>query len=132
MAKQTNVSSNFRIVAIAAAVMLLLAAALAYFQSGSGGSANAELAALSQAIPGQAQAALNGGNGGFDQLDTSVKRLAELRRGAGPALPGSSGQWQQLESQAGSILDAVIATSTGAMQSLNFFRNTSRWRRACT
>jgi len=104
MAKKTNVSSTFRTVAIVSVVMLLIAAALTYLQSAGGGSPTTEIAALSQSIPAQAQAALQGDAGGFDRLDTSLQRLAQLRRSAGPAVPGSSDAWQQLESHAAAVL----------------------------
>ena len=86
------------------AVLLIVAAILTYFQAAGGNSQTAQLAALSQAIPNQATAALDGAAGGFDKLDSSLKRLAQLRRSAGPAVPGSSAQWQQLESRAAAIV----------------------------
>jgi len=104
MANTADTSSVFRIVAAISAFVLLAAAALTYFQSGGGHPQAAELAALSQAVPNQAGAALQGADGGFDKLDASLKRLAQLRRSAGPAVPGSSSEWQQLESRAAAIL----------------------------
>ncbi|MDH3351122.1 MAG: hypothetical protein OEM51_06210, partial [Gammaproteobacteria bacterium] len=100
MAKKADTSSIFRIVASLTAVLLIVAAILTYFQAAGGNSQTAQLAALSQAIPNQATAALDGAAGGFDKLDSSLKRLAQLRRSAGPAVPGSSAEWQQLESRA--------------------------------
>lgn len=104
MAKKTNVSSKFRSVAILAAVMVLVAAALTYLRGGSDDTSIVEIAALSQAIPAQAGAAVDGVAGGFDRLDASLKRLAQLRRSAGPSVPGSSNEWQQLESGAAALL----------------------------
>ena len=104
MANTADTSSVFRIVAVMAVVSLLVAAALSFFQGGGGNPQVAELAALSQAIPGQAGAALQGSEGGFDRLDASLNRLASLRRSAGPAAPGASSEWQQLESRAAAIL----------------------------
>ena len=104
MAKKTNVTSTFRIIAIVSAVMLLAAAALTYLQSSGGGSPTAEIAALSQAIPAQASGALRGDADGFATLDASLKRLAQLRRAAGPSVPGSSSAWQELESRAAAVL----------------------------
>ena len=102
MAKQTDNASTFRIVAIVAAVLLLAAAALVYLQASGGGSSTApELAALSQAIPSQAAAALDGQDGAFDSLDASVRKVASLRRGGAP---GRSADWRQLESEASAIL----------------------------
>jgi twitching motility protein PilJ len=84
------------------AVLLLLAAGFVYLQATDGGDSTApELAALSQAIPSQATRALGGENGAFDQLDTSIRKVASLRRGVSL---GRSADWQQLESQASAIL----------------------------
>ena len=104
MANTANTSSMFKIVASLTAVLLVAAAALTFFQGAGGNPQAAGLAALSQAIPGQAAAALDGADGGFDTLDASLKRLATLRRSVGPATPGSSSEWQQLESRAAAIL----------------------------
>jgi len=102
MAKKTDTTSIFRSVALVIAVSLLGAIALVYLQGqGSGGSA-AELAALSQSIPARTADALSGRAGAFDVLEANIGRLAELRRGAG--VPGSSVDWQQLESRASAIL----------------------------
>jgi len=104
MANKADTSSIFRSVASLTALLLIVAAALAYFQSAGGNPQAAQLAALSQAIPNQARSALDGAAGGFDKLDASVDRLAPLRRSAGPAVPGTSNQWQQLESGAAAIV----------------------------
>jgi twitching motility protein PilJ len=104
MAKKTDTSSTFRVVAISTAVLLLAAAALSYLQGGGTNPQAAELAALSQAIPTQAEAALGGADGGFDRLDASLKQLAQQRRSAGSAVPGSTADWQRLESSATAIL----------------------------
>jgi twitching motility protein PilJ len=104
MANKTDTSSIFRIVTSITVVMLLVAAALTYFQSGSGNPVMAQLAALSQAIPAQASRVLDGEKGGFSALEANLQRLAQLRRSAGPAVPGSSSQWQQLESRAAAIV----------------------------
>ncbi|MDJ0712043.1 MAG: methyl-accepting chemotaxis protein [Woeseiaceae bacterium] len=101
MANTTSNASTFKIVAGVIAVLLLGAAALVFLQSRGGGGSSAELAALSQAIPSQAERALRGEAGAFDQLDASVKNVASLRRGGAP---GRSADWQQLESQASAIL----------------------------
>ena len=101
MAIKTENSSAFRTIASIAAFLLVLAAALIYLQSGRDGSSAAELAALSQAIPTQAADALAGDDGAFDQLDSSIARVATLRRGGAP---GRASDWQQLESRAAAIL----------------------------
>ncbi|MDH3531499.1 MAG: methyl-accepting chemotaxis protein [Gammaproteobacteria bacterium] len=119
MANKLNVSSTFRIIAIVAALLLLAAAALIYSRAGGSDTATAEIAALSQAIPAQARTALEGQAGGFDRLDSSLKRLAQLRRAAGQSLPGSSSAWQQLESRATSVLakraDVETLNEAGAL-----------------
>ncbi len=101
MAKKTDNASTFKIVAGMGALLLIGAAVLIFLQAGAGKSGAPELAALSQAIPSQAQRALNGEDGAFDQLDASIQKVASLRRGV--AL-GRSADWQQLESQASAIL----------------------------
>jgi len=103
------------------AVLLIVAALLIYFQGSGSNSQAAQLAALSQAIPNQATAALGGAAGGFDKLDTSLKRLAQLRRSAGPAIPGSSADWQQLESRAAAIVAkrTEVETLTDATASID-------------
>jgi len=102
MAKKTDTTPVFRIVALLIAVLLLSASALVYLQAQSDGGSGAELAALSQSIPARTADALAGRAGAFDVLERNVVRLAELRRGAG--VPGSSADWQQLESRASAIL----------------------------
>ena len=105
MANKKIVSTQFRIVALITATLLLMAAALVYLQGVGGNSSAAELAALSQAVPGYAKSALQGEAGAYNVFAASVTRVAELRRAAGPAAPGSSDQWQSLMSRASIILD---------------------------
>jgi len=105
MANTRDTSTTFRMVAIAAAVLLIAAAVLTFFQGSGGNPQMVGIATLSQAIPSQAADALDGADGGFDRLDASMKQLASLRRSAGPAVPGSSTEWQRLESRAASILE---------------------------
>jgi hypothetical protein len=122
MANKADTSTSFRISASVAAVLLIVAAALTFLQGSGGGAQSTEMAALSQAIPGQASAAVAGTPGGFDKLDASLKRLASLRRSAGASIPGSSSQWQQLESRAGAIVAKradieALAAATANIQS---------------
>ena len=105
MANKTDTSTMFRIVGLLATTLLLVAATLVYFKGG-GGSSSAELAALSQAVPRQADSAVRGVDGAYDELNASVTRLAELRRAAGSSAPGSSAQWQALMSPASTVLAA--------------------------
>ncbi len=116
MANTTSNASTFKIVAGVIAALLLGAAALVFLQSKGGGGPATELAALSQAMPLQADRALRGDAGAFDALDASVKKVASLRRGGAP---GRSGDWQQLESEASAILARraeVEAVTSSAQQ----------------
>jgi twitching motility protein PilJ len=115
MASKIDNSSTFRAVAGFTAFLLVAAAALIYLQSGGGSPSAPKLAALSQAVPAQAARALNGEAGAFDELDSSVKSVASLRRNGAP---GRSSDWQQLESRAAAILakrtevEAVLAAAS--------------------
>jgi twitching motility protein PilJ len=97
MAKSTQTSSTLRTVAIFGAAVLIGAAALVYL-NGAASPDTSELAALSQALPSQTQAALSGEEGAFDRLARSRQRLAELRRTLGSSAGGRAGDWQALES----------------------------------
>ncbi len=103
MATKTDNSSLFNGVAALIALLLVTAAVLIYMQAGSreGGPSGNELAALSQAIPSQAARALSGEVAAFEQLDSSTKKVAALRRNNAP---GSPSDWQRLESGAAAIL----------------------------
>ena len=116
MANKTDVSTKFRIIALVTTVLLLIAAALIYLQGIGGNSSSAELAALSQAVPGYSKGALRGESGSYAALSTSVTRIAELRRATGPASPGNPDQWQSLMSRASIILDKreVVEAMHGA------------------
>lgn len=106
------------------AVILLAVAGILYIQPGGGDSdpAVVELAALSQAIPGHAVAALNGESNGFARLDADLQRVAELMRGrSASSLPGGSSLWQDLESNAAAILakraDVEVITAAAGIVS---------------
>ncbi len=124
MAKKADTTSLFRIVAAVAAVLLLAAAGFTYLQNAGSNPQAGELAALSQAVPGQAGAALEGAPGSFDRLDGTLKQIAKLRRGAGQAVPGATADWQQLESGAAAIVarrddvEAVNAAATSIATSV--------------
>ncbi len=114
MTSKIDNSSTFKAVAGVAAFLLLGAAALIYFQSGGGSPTAPQLAALSQALPAQAARALHGEASAFDELDSSAKSVARLRRNGAP---GRTSDWQQLESRAAQILAkraAVEATLQAA------------------
>ena len=115
MATKTDNASTFKIVTGVIAVCLLASAAIAYLQSG-GNAAAPELAALSQALPGQAARAIEGDADAFAELDSSVRRISALRRGGAP---GRSADWQQLEAQASGLVarrESVVAVYTAARQ----------------
>jgi twitching motility protein PilJ len=119
MANKTDTSFIFRIVAVVTVISLLAAAALTYLQGDGDNGQAVELAALSQSIPSQAARAIAGEEGGFDKLDASLKRLAQLRRSASRSVAGSSSQWQQLESRAAAIVakrgDVETLTDAGSV-----------------
>jgi len=119
MAKKTDTTTLFRIVALLTALALLAAAALVYLQPSAGGAASAELAALSQALPLRTANALAGRDGAFDALERDLGRMAELRRASGA--PGSAADWQRLESRASAILGrrAAIEAATGIRRAGN-------------
>ena len=119
MAKKTDTTTLFRIVALLTALALLAAAALVYLQPSGGGAASAELAALSQALPLRTANALAGRDGAFDALERDLGRMAELRRASGA--PGSAADWQRLESRASAILGrrAAIEAATGIRRAGN-------------
>jgi twitching motility protein PilJ len=119
MAKKTDTTNLFRIVALLVALALLAAAGLVYLAPSGGGAASAELAALSQAIPVRTANALAGRNGAFDDLARDLGRMAELRRASGA--PGNAADWQQLESRASAILGrrTAIEAASGIRRSGN-------------
>jgi twitching motility protein PilJ len=101
MASNIDNTSSFRAIAGFALFLLIGAAALIFLQSGGGSPTAPKLAALSQAIPAQAGRALQGDDAAFTELEQSVATVARLRRSGAP---GSSANWQQLESRAAAIL----------------------------
>lgn len=104
MASETNISNLFRSVAAATALLLIAAAALTWLRGAESPAGMVELAALSQAIPGEARAAIRGEEGAFAKLDASVKRAAARRAAAGSSAAGSQEQWRRLESGAAAVL----------------------------
>lgn len=119
MTNTTDTTSLFRLIALFTALVLVAAGGLMYLQSGSGDSEAASLAALSQALPERARAAVRGEAGAFDGLQQGVARVAELRRGSGD-VPGRMADWQALEQSAGAIvqrraaIESFTASSTTA------------------
>ena len=104
MANTAKTATTFRFLALLAVVLLLVAAALLYFGK-SGGQSSAELAVVSQSVPGLARSALRGEPGALDALGEGLGRLTRLRR-AGDA-PGSAADWQTLSSNASRITDGA-------------------------
>lgn len=102
MAKKTDTTNLFRILALVVALVLLVAAGLVYLQRPADGASQTELAALSQAIPVRTANALAGREGAFDALERDLGRMAELRRTS--RAPGDAADWQALESRASAIV----------------------------
>ena len=104
MATKTDNSSLFMGVVALIALLLIAAVVLIFLQAGTreDSPSGNELAALSQAIPSQAARALDGEAAAFEWLDSSIRKVATLRRNGAP---GSSSDWQRLESGAAAILD---------------------------
>jgi twitching motility protein PilJ len=119
MAKKTDTTNLFRIVALLVAIALLAAAGLVYLQPSGGDAASAELAALSQAIPVRTANALAGRDGAFATLERDLGRMAELRRAS--RAPGNAADWQQLESRASAILGkrAAVEAASGIRRNGN-------------
>ena len=108
MARNTDKSSAFTILAALLGVLLLAAGGILYMQSSGSGSSDgtgAALAATSQAMPLHAAAAVAGDSNGFAGLADDVQRLANLRGSASSlGLPGGASAWDELNSHAQAIL----------------------------
>ena len=108
MARKTDKSSAFTILALLLGLSLLATAGVLYLQSTSGSSSNgggAALAAVSQAIPLHARAAVSGDADGFPRLTDDVQRLADLRQSSSlPGMPGGTAAWDELTRHARAIL----------------------------
>jgi twitching motility protein PilJ len=123
MASHTDKSSLYTVLAAALAIVLVLTAGISYLQAGNNGSRGSDgnapaMAALSQAIPLHARAALRGEQAGFENLQADLARLAGLRGAA--SLPGGNA-WQNLEAKANAILakKGDIEAVTGAARQVN-------------
>jgi twitching motility protein PilJ len=125
MAKITDKSSAFTMLASALAVSLIAAAAVLFLQSGNSSNLDSNapvLAAVSQALPLQAASALAGEPEGFDRLEASIDRLARLRKNtASLGLPGGASAWDDLMRNASSIAGhrADVEVITGAARQVN-------------
>jgi twitching motility protein PilJ len=108
MARKSDKSSAFTILAALLAVSLLAAAALTYLSAPGANSADgnaAALAALSQAIPLHATSAVNGSAEDFARLEADLQKLANLRSSAGAlGVPGGAAPWDNLANNAAAIL----------------------------
>ncbi len=109
MASNIDNTSTFRAIALFALFLLIGAATLIYLQSGGGSPTAPKLAALSQAIPMQAERALGGDDAAFGELDESIKAVAALRQSGAP---GRSSDWRQLETRAATILGKQTEVGT--------------------
>jgi len=118
MASNTDQSSVFTVLASALAVSLIAAAGVTYLQPGNeagSDSSGPALAAISQAVPLHAQAALRGEPGGFESLQSDLNRLASIGDGA------SGAAWDELERHARAILErrSDVESVTGAARLVN-------------
>jgi twitching motility protein PilJ len=107
MAKKSDNSFTFSLLAGLTAILLLVSGAILYLQPASGGSdpVTAELAALSQAIPLHAELAVRGDSGGFARFAADLDRMNAVRGGRSAGeLPGSAGAWQQIDRLATTLL----------------------------
>ncbi|HEX6259453.1 MAG TPA: methyl-accepting chemotaxis protein, partial [Woeseiaceae bacterium] len=94
------------VLALITAVMLLAAAVVLYFQTGSAAGAASpthELAALSQAVPLHASNAVAGDERAFGRLESALARLTSLKEDMSE-LPGGEAEWTNLEQHARAIL----------------------------
>ena len=108
MARQTDKSSTFTILALLLGLSVLAAAGILYTQASGSGSSNGDgvaLAAMSQAISLHAAAAVSGDNDALAKLDNDLQRLENLRRNLSvPGMPGGSEAWDELTRYAEAIL----------------------------
>jgi twitching motility protein PilJ len=128
MARQTDRSSAFTIIAALLALALLASAGVTYFESDgnvAGDGNGAAFAAISQAIPLHATSAVSGSADGFVRLESDLQALAGLRRSTGSlALPGGAAPWDDLANHANAILenraniDAINAAAAAVSQQM--------------
>ena len=122
MARNTDKSSAFTVLVSLLGLSLLATIGILYQQSSSSGSsdgAGLALAAVSQAIPLHAAAAVRGDDDGFQGLENDVQRLANLRRASSSlGMPGGTEAWDELNRHAQAILakraaiESVISATT--------------------
>ena len=101
MASKIDNAATFRSLAAAAAFSADCGGASLLCKAG-GGSPSPEAGGLVTGDSGQARARCGGEPGAFDELDAASREVARLRVSGGA--PGSSADWQQLESRASAIL----------------------------
>ncbi len=108
MARNTDKSSAFTVLALLLGLSLLATVGILYLQLTSNGSSDgtgAALAAMSQSIPLHAVAAVSGDADAFLKLQEDRQRLANLRRDASSlGMPGGSAVWNDLDRHAQAIL----------------------------
>jgi twitching motility protein PilJ len=115
MANNTDTSSIFRSVVALTVLLLVVAGALTFLQAG-GGSGSAELAAVSQSLPQQADDALSGKGAGFAGFTSSLERQQTLRAAGGA--PGRSADWEALDVAASELRSrqALVESLNSAIQ----------------
>ena len=126
MARQTDNSSAFTILALLLGLSVLATAGILYMQatgSGSSDGAGVTLAATSQAIPLHAAAAVSGDTEALPRLERDLQQLANLRRNLSlPGMPGGTAAWDELALYAEAIvarradIESVVAASAFVAQ----------------
>lgn len=108
MARNTDKSSAFTFLALLLGLVLLATGGILTLQLTSSASSDGPgiaLAAVSQAIPLHAAAAVSGDADGFARLADDVQRLAALRRNSSlSGMPGGAAAWDELNRHAQAIL----------------------------
>ena len=108
MARITDKSSAFTVLALLLGLSLLATTGILYLQLTSNGSSDgtgAALAAISQSIPLHAAAAVSGDTDAFLKLQEDRQRLANLRRDASSlGMPGGPAAWNDLDRHAQAVL----------------------------
>jgi twitching motility protein PilJ len=128
MARQTDKSSAFTIIALLLGLSVLATAGILYQQSTGGASSDGTgvtLAAISQAIPLHAAAAVSGDSEAISKLENDLQGLANLRRNLSlPGMPGGTAAWDEMTRYAEAIvarradIESIISASAFVAQQM--------------
>ena len=126
MARQSDKSSAFTILALLLGLSVLATAGILYLQATGSGLSNGTgiaLAAISQAIPLHAAAAVRGEDDAFSKLENDLLDFTNLRQGLSlPGLPGGTAAWDELTDHAEFIfakradIESVVSASAFVTQ----------------